>query len=654
MKADLGTSSGLSGVDSGLLALVDEIVKRLEAGESVDLRTLVGDNEERAALLRKLLPTLELLADLGLNSNPELVRALGSSGETGLGVLGDYRLIREVGRGGMGIVYEARQISLGRRVALKVLPFAAAAERQHLARFKTEAQAAASLHHANIVPVFGIGCDRGVHYYAMQFIEGRSLAEVIRELRSDHSSSRPNEAFYRTVASLGIQSAQALEYAHRQGILHRDIKPANLMLDGEGNLWVADFGLARFQNDSGLTLTGDLLGTLRYMSPEQAIARRLVVDHRTDIYGLGVTLYELLALRPAFDDQDRQVLLRKVAFEEPPLLRQVNSAVPRELETIVLKSMAKEPDARYATAAELADDLGRFLAYKPIFARNPNLLDRAAKWSRRHSTLVLAALLLLVITVTGLTVGGALIWREKVRTAGALDAEGKALARAEDREEALRKHLYVAQMNLAQQAWEGGHIRRAIELLEAQQPPPGKDDLRGFEWRYLWRQCQKGLLETLKGHQGAVTRLSFSPDGQTLASGSDDGTLILWDSQTRKATHILRGYEGPIIAVAFSPDSRTVTSTGGKPHQSGELRLSDRENGQTRTFLRQSNVIRATAMSPDGRVLVTLAEPAAELWDAASGASLGAWKVPTTSETRPRSLLMAGHWRCATGRSRTE
>src|SRR5262249_36671050 len=223
--------------------------------------------------------------------------------------LGDFRIVREIGRGGMGIVYEAVQVSLGRRVALKVLPLAAALDARQLQRFKNEAQAAACLHHPHVVPVYGVGCERGVHYYAMQFIDGRTLADLIRELRHGAGLERAggpasagdatlpaageatprgpaqgprSAAFFRTAARLGAQAAAALDYAHQQGVIHRDVKPANLLLDSRGNLWVTDFGLAHCQQDARLTMTGDLVGTLRYMSPEQALGRRAAADPRTE------------------------------------------------------------------------------------------------------------------------------------------------------------------------------------------------------------------------------------------------------------------------------------------------------------------------------------------------------------------------------------
>jgi serine/threonine protein kinase/Flp pilus assembly protein TadD len=364
------------------------------------------------------------------------------------GPLGDFRIVRQVGRGGMGVVYEAIQTSLGRRVALKVLPFAAALDATHLQRFKNEAQAAAHLHHPNIVPVHAVGCERGVHYYAMQFIDGQTLAEVIGELRrlagldsedpggphepasgdarfscsylpapalapvsvGDRESALPaadtvrqpaaalstahatgDPVFFRTVANLAAQAAEALEHAHSLGVVHRDIKPANLLIDGKRNLWVTDFGLAQVQTDTRLTLTGDLVGTLRYMSPEQALAQPSGVSHRTDLYSLGATLYELLTLEPAFPGRDRQALLREIAFEEPRPPRRLNKAVPVELETIVLKAMAKNPAERYASARELADDLERFLKDEPIRARRPTLRQRARRWARRHQTVMWSA-----------------------------------------------------------------------------------------------------------------------------------------------------------------------------------------------------------------------------------------------------------------------
>jgi serine/threonine protein kinase/WD40 repeat protein len=344
----------------------------------------------------------------------------------------------------MGVVYEAHQISLGgRRVALKVLPFAGMFDPRHLLRFQNEARAAACLHHPHIVPVYAVGCDRGVHYYAMQFIDGLTLAAAIEGFQTQNQrtrldtgpdqdagpppdepvavaaavtpavaalsterATRPHE-YIRTVARLGRQAAGALDHAHQQGIIHRDIKPANLLLDGDRNVWVTDFGLAHFREECGVTRTGEVIGTLRYMSPEQTQGQR-VVDQRTDIYSLGVTLYELLTLKPAFRGDDRQELLQKIATEEPPRARRLNPAVPAELETIVAKAMAKSPEERYATAQELADDLQRWLDDRPIRARPPGPLERARKWGRRHRPLVVGLAASLALLTVGVVVGSVL------------------------------------------------------------------------------------------------------------------------------------------------------------------------------------------------------------------------------------------------------
>ncbi|MHC4175857.1 MAG: serine/threonine-protein kinase [Planctomycetota bacterium] len=228
-----------------------------------------------------------------------------------------------------------------------------------------------------------------------------------------------NPAYFRSIAELGVQVAEALDYAHEEGIVHRDVKPSNLILDERGKVWVTDFGLARVEADPGMTMTGDILGTLRYMSPEQALAKRVVVDHRTDVYSLGVTLYELLTLRPAFAGDDRQELLRQIAFEEPAAPRRLNRSIPGDLETILLKAMAKNPAERYATAGDLADDLRRFLEDRPIVARRPSLVQRTAKWSRRHRHVVwsaaVSAVVLLLMMVVGSTIGNVMIAQERTK-----------------------------------------------------------------------------------------------------------------------------------------------------------------------------------------------------------------------------------------------
>jgi serine/threonine protein kinase/Flp pilus assembly protein TadD len=451
---------------------VREYLALREAGHKPDRCAFAARYPEIAEALAECLGGLDFVqaAVPGLSRpgvDPEAALDDGDVVPQG-GTLGDFRIVREVGRGGMGVVYEAEQISLRRRVALKVLPFAGTMDPRHLQRFRNEAQAAACLHHTNIVPVHYVGCERGVHFYAMQFIDGKPLSDLIHQMRrlvkaaaavgeeatiayqsplSDAASTplpaaemtpltgegRRSRDYYRKVAELGIQAAEALDHAHQLGIVHRDIKPANLMLDGRGILWVTDFGLAHVQHgEANLTLTGQVLGTPRYMSPEQTNAKRVPIDHRTDVYSLGATLYELLTLRPAFASEDRQELLRQIAFEEPSRPQRLQGDIPGELEIIVLKAMEKRPQDRYATAQELADDLRHWLEDRPIQARRPSWVQVTRKWGRRHQGLVAAVLAIVAVAAFALTVSTVLIWHEQKRTKDAL-------AKAEDKSRLARQ-----------------------------------------------------------------------------------------------------------------------------------------------------------------------------------------------------------------------
>jgi serine/threonine protein kinase len=394
---------------------------------------------------------------------------------------------------GRGVVYEALQAPLGRRVALKVLPLAAALDPRAIQRFQLEAQVAGWLQHSRIVPVYAVGVVDDVPYFAMQYIEGGSLGTLIAELRGfagrgpdttagDRSGDSPSglalglltgrfnpssrevvtdrhlapmvadedrptleaapsigdNAYLRTVARLGIQAADALGYAHEQGIIHRDIKPANLLLDRRGDLWVADFGMADVQGDAGLTLTGDLPGTLRYMSPEQASGQRAIVDRRTDIYSLGATLYELLTLQPAVTGPDKAGIIRRISEEEPVPIRRLNRSVPLDLATVVTKALSKDPANRYETAAKLADDLQRFLDSRPIAARPAGLLSRSWRWCRRkpmQAGLAAALVLALVGGFAGITWN----WREAVRQKQDAERQKGLLVISQGRAEASEK-----------------------------------------------------------------------------------------------------------------------------------------------------------------------------------------------------------------------
>jgi serine/threonine protein kinase len=465
--------------------IVGEFTDRLNRGEQPDIEEYVLRHPSSATSVRELLlPLLALRLKIAASESGADSQAISTAPK---GCLGDYEIIREIGRGGMGVVYEAEQLTLHRRVALKVLLFPASLDPKRLQRFQQEAQAAARLHHTNIVPVFGVGCEQGLHFYAMQYIKGQSLDAVIHALqmasapvppyqdRGSHSLSaqgskaasvaplgpenHPTEApppqittaetvqafqdtlasqqsgdwrgYYRTVARLGMQAAEALDHAHEQGVIHRDIKPANLLLDDRGTLWITDFGMAQVSAGGCLTQDGDLLGTLRYMSPEQARGKRGVLDERTDIYSLGITLYEFATLKPAFPAQDRQELLAQITSGEPVVPpRKLNRAIPRELETILLKAISKAPEERYQTAKALADDLRRFLEDRPILARRPSLLERVVKWSRRHKGVVWALGGGMIIATVALAASTVMVWQAKRHTEAAYLSEARSRQRA--------------------------------------------------------------------------------------------------------------------------------------------------------------------------------------------------------------------------------
>jgi tetratricopeptide (TPR) repeat protein/serine/threonine protein kinase len=471
-------------LESLVARVADDFLEQQKRGEQPDVEEYAARYPQHAAVLREVLAALQIV---GLSKSAGDQPGLRAPEESLAAPLGDFRIIREVGRGGMGVVYEAEQMSLDRRVALKVLPFAATMDPRQLQRFQNEARAAASLEHPHIVPVHGVGCERGVHYYAMKFIDGQSLAEVISEVNRakelNHRGTENTEKnritavsslcslclcgsneFFKSVAELGLQAAEALEHAHSVGIVHRDIKPANLMIDGRGALWITDFGLARTASDDCLTMTGDVLGTLRYMSPEQALAKHGLVDHRTDVYSLGVTLYELLTGTPAVNGKDREEILNAITLDEPRPPRTLNAPIPRDLETIVLKAMAKNPADRYATAQELADDLRHWLEDRPIRARRPPPWLRLRRWGRRHRALVAC---MAAVMTTMLVMG--VVWavghqRRQAETERGVTA---ALVQAEtlvDEGDKLIEHpeRWQAKARLAQAA-----LEKAEELLAA-------------------------------------------------------------------------------------------------------------------------------------------------------------------------------------------
>lgn len=663
--------------------------------------------------------------------------------------LGDFQIVREVGRGGMGVVYEAQQLSMGRQVALKVLPFASLANEMPLRRFKNEVRAVATLEHPNIVSVYSIGEERGVHYYAMQLIRGPSLAEVIRqlaELKNNHqpvdgdsisrlvsscdpsepvasnpgspngdpsgdsrpmpqrdtesaryaattdpniqfrvstfAATAPSREFYRNAAKLGIQAAGALAHAHENGVLHRDIKPANLLLDANGNVYLTDFGLARIEADAGVTMTGQLIGTLRYMSPEQALTKRAAIDHRSDIYSLGITLYELLALQPAFRAASRHQILAQIAFEEPTKLRRLVRSIPVELETIIAKAIEKSPADRYENAQDFAEDLKRFLEEKPIRARPASWHARVWKWGKRHKTTLAPVLATLLF---GIAIAGVLLWRERNETLAALASRTQALSernqalveakkQAELAERVSQQSatlLYSADIKLAADAIANRDVRRAAELLQRHLLDGDNEDRRGFEWHYLHKQLNPPLTAELD--QGAwVNDLAISPDGRWLAATAAQGTVRIYDTETwhRHSTlhthseevnglawspdgqqlaaacadgrlvvarfplvadgiFTIESQHGQAYDVVFSPDSRTLYSCG-EDHLAKSWNLESR--ALEHEFRGHRHALERIDLTLDGRWLATAGRDSTfAVWDTENGEQKHQWSFPTGS-----------------------
>jgi WD40 repeat protein/serine/threonine protein kinase len=614
-----------------------------------------------------------------------LTRAAGfeaatHGGATPLPAVAGFEIIREVGRGGMGIVYEAIELALGRRVALKVLPPLSAGPTS-VARFQREVRAAGRLHHTNIVPIYGVGQDGSLLYYAMQFIEGEGLDRLIGRLRrgraapararqttegdapwavplaptaddtkteapSDNSgrltpsSGASSLAHSRTVARVGLQVAEALAYAHKSGFLHRDIKPSNILLDAAGTAWVADFGLAKgAQEEEDLTQTGDIIGTIRYLPPERFSGRS---DARGDVYSLGATLYELLTLRPVFEETERSRLIERVLGTEPILPRMIDRHIPRDLETVILKAIEKDPSRRYATADQLAEDLRRFLNDEPVLARRVGAAERYLRWARRHPEIatlggVLTAVLI-GATIASVLVAGRMAGLAKVNERAAENEHGArvaaqtAQAQADRERQRAEQHLYIARIGQAESALRLSDPATARALLDQCRPEPHGKDRRGWEWFYLDHCCRPeirtiSLPTTAESHTVAV-----SPDGSLLAVGccypfayqtgeQPPAPAYLLGLPDCHVQHALAGHKIYVYSVSFRPDGKRLATLGAE----GMIRVWDTGSGRELRAMAAPGVLAygewaGLHWSPDGRWLASaFGDGVVRIWDPETG-----------------------------------
>ncbi len=773
--------------------LAEDFVARYRRGDRPSITEFTARHPELADEIRDLFPALIMMEEARAPAEDTRGGSRSPHFPELLERVGEYRILREVGRGGMGIVYEAEQESLSRHVAVKVLPAHSLLEPRLLHRFKLEARAAARLHHTNIVPVFGVGQDNGLNYYVMQFIQGRGLDEVLVELRrlrgadkprigssfrsdarsgpnvgrcdsadraktvsaeqiaaglvsgefsdpaSDHlppwravvptapafvpsapsvpsvSSDSENHGrqvfddsnvpatsevrlpgheqgsswsdssrdYWLGVARIGAQVADALAYAHSQGVLHRDIKPSNLLLDTQGSVWVTDFGLAKETSSGdgstgvvppvGLTRTGDVVGTLRYLAPERLKGDS---DQGSDIYSLGATLYELLTLRPPFEESDRSVLVRRLLHDEPTCPRSLDPTIPLDLETIVGKAMAKEPSDRYRSPAELGDDLRCFLTDRPIRARRVTIWERTWRLCRRNrvvTSLSAAVLLLFGTLAVGAMIAGwirserdqAVIHLARAERAEASSRNNLARARSAERDARIRAHL--TQAIVERKRGTAGHRARSLREIDdalAMKPTGAlREDLRNeliaslahtdvvrsaTSWDYWGYTApldvdpayERYALVTREGfirvrriadnwevlqlqpprHNAPTRSLLFSPDGKHLASFSTEKHVLVWE--TDHGELVLNAVDCG-YAYDFTADSRSIVTV--RDH---ECLLYDLATAKVGSRWPTEFVATYVVCSPDGQRIAIAAESRLQICSSGNGKRIREWISP--------------------------
>lgn len=555
------TDSASGHRNEGLESIIAAYINACDAGDHPDQNAILERHHEYAEELREFFvqrDRMNLLTEPIRDFVNDLFQTIGPGQQ--ISYVGNYELLEEIARGGMGAVYKARQKNLGRIVAVKMILAGRFANEEGVKRFQIEAEAAANLQHPNIVPIHEVGQHDGLHYYSMDFVEGRSLSTILHE-----NPLPPKQA-----ATYVRQMAEAIHFAHQQGTLHRDLKPSNLLIDDRDQVRITDFGLAlRADEDSVLTQTGQIVGTPSYMPPEQAEGNRNLIGPRSDVYSLGAILYECLTGRAPFRAESVVKTIEQVLHIEAASPRLLNPEVDTDLETICLKCLEKEPNRRYRTAKELADDLQSYLNNLPILARPVGQIERSWRFCKRNPTItaLICSAAVVVVLGAGLVTRG--FYNEQLKSANllleqtlgerdaALSLAGEQKQEADhqreiavEAERRTRQFMYSAHVLLASKAVDAADPKRAYELLA-----PFRDDdstVRGPEWEILWRKINgdQFSLKTIPGTRADIRCIQYHPDDAQIVTGSVDGTVTVWSVGENKPRYFIR-HTSPIERVCF-------------------------------------------------------------------------------------------------------